>query len=78
MPGHRPGIAATRARPIVMDFGLTRRCQFTRRNNPRLREHGETMSDARAEVRRGLEIVGPGFPRSKVRRGVSIRLTEFG
>jgi hypothetical protein len=53
------------------------RCRFKRRNSSLLREHGETMPDARAEVQRGLETFDLRFPRSKVRCGDSIWLSDF-
>jgi hypothetical protein len=61
-----------------MNSEPTRRRRFTRRNGPLLREHGETMPDARGEVQRGFETFELGFPRSKLRRGGSIRLSGSG
>jgi hypothetical protein len=61
-----------------MNSGPAGRCRFTRRNSPLLREHGETMPDARGEVQRGLETFDLAFPRSKVRRGSLIRLSDSG
>jgi hypothetical protein len=61
-----------------MNSGSSRRCRFTRRKRPLLSEHGKTNLDARGEVRCGLETVGRGFPRFKVRRGGSIRFSESG
>jgi len=41
-------------------------------------EPGKPKPDARGEVRRGFGVVYFGFPRSKIRRGGSIRPSDFG
>jgi len=72
-----PGIAAARGSPDCDEFRTDTRCRFKRRNSSLLHEHGETMPDARAEVQRGLETFDLRFPRSKVRCGGSIWLSDF-
>ena len=72
-----PEIAATRGSPDCDEFRTDTRCRFKRRNSSLLREHGETMPDARAEVQREPETFDLRFPRSKIRCGGSIRLSDF-
>jgi hypothetical protein len=63
--------------PDCDEFQFCAPLPLQRRKGPLLDECGKP-NPTRVEVRRGLEAIDFGFPRLKVRRGGSIRISDSG